>query len=374
MGPGSRRLRPGRQIAGRKPRMKMRSFDVCQCGAPLQPIDRDVPQPQGTQVLLKMLAAGVCHSDLHIWDGYYEIGGGKKLMLADRGIKLPLTLGHENVGEVVAAGPEAKGVKVGDIRLVNPWMGCGECKVCQRGDENLCLKPQNVGVFSQGGYATHMLVPSHRHLFDIGKLTPQQAAPLACSGVTAYSALKKVAATLKDEPVVIIGAGGVGLMGVTLARKMGAKDVIIVDIDAGKRDAAMKAGATAAVDGSAADAAAQIQKATGGGAWAVIDFVGSSQTVNLAIASITKGGSVVVVGLFGGDVTVPTPYLPTRAMTLRGSYVGSQTDIAELLELVNRTGVPPVPIRTRPLAEVNDALNDLRAGKVTGRVVLTPAA
>jgi len=354
--------------------MKMRSFQVCQCGAPLQMNEAEMPRPAGTQVLLKMLAAGVCHSDLHIWDGYYEIGGGKKLMLADRGIKLPLTMGHENVGEVVALGPDAKGVKVGDVRLVNPWMGCGECKVCRRGDENLCLKPQNVGVFSQGGYATHMLVPSHRHLFDIGKLTPQQAAPLACSGVTAYSALKKVEATLKDEPVVIIGAGGVGLMGVTLAKKMGAKDVIIVDIDQVKRDAAMKAGATAAVDGSAADAVAQIQKATGGGAWAVIDFVGSGQTVNLAVASLTKGGSVVVVGLFGGDITVPTPYLPLRAMTLRGSYVGSQTDMAELLELVNRTGMPPVPIRTRPLEDVNDALNDLRAGKVTGRVVLTPAA
>src|SRR5437588_933967 len=354
--------------------MKMRSFQVCQCGAPLQMNEAETPKPAGTQVLLKMLAAGVCHADLHIWDGYYEIGGGKKLMLADRGIKLPLTMGHENVGEVVALGPEAKGVKVGDVRLVNPWMGCGQCKVCQLGDENLCLTPQNVGVFSQGGYATHLLAPHPRHLFDIGNLKPEQAAPLACSGVTAFSALKKVSATLKDEPVVIIGAGGVGLMGVTLARKMGAKEVIVVDIDAGKRDAAMKAGATAAVDGSAADAVAQIQKATGGGAWAVIDFVGSSETVNLAVASIIKGGSVVVVGLFGGDVTVPTPYLPLRAMTLRGSYVGSQSDIAELLELVNRTGMPPVPIRTRPLEQVNDALNDLRAGKVTGRVVLTPAA
>src|SRR5205085_4801734 len=258
-----------------------------------------------------------------------EIGGGKKLMLADRGIKLPLTMGHENVGEVVALGPEAKGVKVGAACLVNPWMGCGQCKVCQRGDENLCLTPQNVGVFSQGGYATHMLTPHPRHLFDIGNLKPEQAAPLACSGVTAYSALKKVAGTLKDEPVVIIGAGGVGLMGVTLARKMGAKEVVIVDIDAGKREAAVKAGATKAVDGGAADAVAQIQKATGGGAWATVDFVGSGATVNLAVNSLTKGGSVVVVGLFGGDITVPTPYLPLRAMTLRGSYVGSQTDMAE---------------------------------------------
>src|SRR5262245_41777934 len=193
--------------------MRMRSFQVCECGAPLHVNERETPKPEGAQVLLKMLAAGVCHSDLHIWDGYYEIGGGKKLMLADRGIKQPLTMGHENVGEVVALGPEAKGVKVGDVRLVNPWMGCGQCKVCQRGDENLCLTPQNVGVFSQGGYATHLLAPHPRHLFDIGNLNPEQAAPLACSGVTAFSALKKVSATLKDEPVVIIGAGGVGLMG-----------------------------------------------------------------------------------------------------------------------------------------------------------------
>jgi D-arabinose 1-dehydrogenase-like Zn-dependent alcohol dehydrogenase len=283
-------------------------------------------------------------------------------------------MGHENVGKIVGAGPDAHGAKVGDVRLVNPWMGCGECKVCRRGDENLCLKPQNIGVFAQGGYATHLLAPHPRHLFDIGTLTPAQAAPLACSGVTAYSALRKVAATLQDEPLVIIGAGGVGLMGVTLARKMGAQDVIVVDIDAAKREAALQIGATAAIDGGAPDAAKQIQRATGGGAWAVIDFVGASSTVNLALASITKGGTIVVVGLFGGDVTVPTPFLPLRAMTLRGSYVGSQSDIAELLELVNRTGMPPVPIRTRPLAEVGDALNELRAGKIVGRVVLTPTA
>jgi alcohol dehydrogenase, propanol-preferring len=354
--------------------MKMRSFQVCQCGAPLQMNETEAPKPQGTQVLLKMLAAGVCHSDLHIWDGYYEIGGGKRLMLADRGIKLPLTMGHENVGEVVALGPQAEGAKLGDVRLVNPWMGCGKCKVCQRGDENLCLTPQNVGVFTHGGYATHLLAPHPRHLFAIGNLSPEQAAPLACSGVTAYSALKKVASTLPEEAVVIIGAGGVGLMGVTLAQKMGAKEIVIVDIDAAKRDAALKAGATKAVDGGAADAVKQIQAATGGGAWATVDFVGSSATVNLAVNSTIKGGSVVVVGLYGGDITVPTPYLPLRALTLRGSYVGSQSDMAELLDLVQRTGMPPVPIKTRPLEDVNATLNDLRAGKIIGRVVLTAAA
>jgi D-arabinose 1-dehydrogenase-like Zn-dependent alcohol dehydrogenase len=150
--------------------------------------------------------------------------------------------------------------------------------------------------------------------------------------------------------------------------------VIVVDLDATKREAALKAGATAAIDGGAADAVAQIQGATGGGAWSVIDFVGSGSTVNMAIGSIVvKGGTIVVVGLFGGDITLPTPYLPLRAMTLRGSYVGSHTEMAELLELVDRTGVPPVPIRTRPLSEVGAALDDLRAGRIVGRVVLRPA-
>jgi len=352
----------------------MRSYQVCECGAPLRLAEGDVPTPQGSEVLMKVLAAGVCHSDLHIWDGYYEVGGGKRLNLIQRGIKLPLTMGHENVGEVIEVGPEASGVKVGDVRLVNPWIGCGLCKVCLRGEENLCVKPQSIGVYAQGGYATHLVVSHPRHLFDIGKLSPRDAAPLACSGVTAYSALKKVQATLTDEPLVIIGAGGVGLMGITLARMMGAREVIAVDIDAAKRDAALTAGATLAIDGAAPDAVKQIQAATGGGAWGVIDFVGSGQTANLAIAAIVKGGTVVVVGLFGGDVTVPTPFLPLRAMTLRGSYVGSSHDIAELLELVNRKGMPQVPIRTRPLDDVSAALGDLRAGKVVGRVVLMPAA
>jgi D-arabinose 1-dehydrogenase-like Zn-dependent alcohol dehydrogenase len=348
----------------------MRSYQVCRCGAPLQLAEGEAPAPQGTQVLLKVRAAGVCHSDLHIWDGYYEIGGGRQLNLIDRGIKLPLTMGHENVGEVVALGPEATGVKVGDVRLVNPWIGCGSCKVCRGGEENLCTQPRFVGVFAQGGYATHLTVPHARHLFDIGTLAPHEAAPLACSGVTAYAALKKVQPMLAREPVVVIGAGGVGLMAVTLARKMGAAEVIAVDIDPAKRAAALQAGATQAIDGGAPDAVAQIQAATGGGAWSVLDFVGSGQTVNLAIASITKGGTVVVVGLFGGEVTVPTPFLPMRAMTLRGSYVGSHGELAELLELVQRTGMPAVPIRTRPLDEVADALDDLRAGRVVGRVVL----
>jgi alcohol dehydrogenase, propanol-preferring len=254
----------------------MRSFQVCECGAPLQCNELPDPKPAGTEVLLKVLAAGVCHSDLHLSDGYFDLGGGKKLSILDRGMKLPTTLGHENVGEVVAVGPDARGVKVGDRRLVDPWMGCGECNVCKRGDEQLCTKPSSIGVFRQGGYSTHLMVPHPRYLFDIGKLTPTQAAPLACSGVTTYGALKKVGPTLTTEPTVIIGAGGLGLMCIAIHKAMGGKSVIVVDIDPKKREAAKAAGADMVFDGGTPDAAAQIVAATNGGVWAVIDLVGSS--------------------------------------------------------------------------------------------------
>jgi propanol-preferring alcohol dehydrogenase len=349
----------------------MRMFQVCQCGAPLQLNEKPTPQPTGSEILLKTIAAGVCHSDLHIWDGYYDLGAGKKLDLLGRGIKLPLTMGHENVGEVVAVGPEAKGVKIGARVLAHPWMGCGECSVCKRGDEQLCKTPRNLGVFSDGGYADYIVVPHPRYLFDIGDMAPEKVAPLACSGITTFSALKKAGAIMKDEPLVIIGAGGLGLMCLALNKMMGNKGAIVVDIDPVKRDAAMKAGANAVVDGKAPDAAAQIIKLTNGGAWAVNDYVGSSATVQLGVDCITKGGKVIVVGLFGGDITVSTPFFPLRAMAIQGSYVGSLPEMKELLDLVRAKGLPPIPMTTRPLDQVASALDDLRAGKVIGRVVLT---
>jgi len=351
----------------------VKSYDVCECGAPLRLMQRPTPKPTGTEVLLKVIAAGVCHSDLHISDGYYDLGGGKRLLLSDRGVKLPLTMGHENVGEVVATGPEAVGVKIGDRRLVHPWLGCGECAVCRRGDEQLCRTPFSIGVFRSGGYADHLLVPHPRYLFDIRGIAPEKAAPLACSGITTYGALKKVGPLLQEEPVVIIGAGGLGLMCLALHRAMGGKAAILVDIDPTKREAARRAGAQAVIDGNAAEAAKEIIEATKGGAWAVIDLVGASRTVQLGVDSLVKGGKIIVVGLFGGDITVPTPSLPLRAMTIQGSYVGSLTEMAELLDLVRRKGAPDLPVATRPLAAVNDALNDLKAGKVIGRLVLMPA-
>ncbi len=350
----------------------MKSYDVCECGAPLQLMERPTPTPAGSEVLLKVVAAGVCHSDLHIWEGYYDLGGGKRLKLSDRGVKLPLTMGHENVGEVVAVGPEAKGVEIGDRKLVQPWLGCGVCAMCRLGEEQMCRTPFSIGVFRAGGYADHLLVPHPRYLFDIGDIAPERAAPLACSGITTYGALKKVGPLLREEPIVIIGAGGLGLMCLSLHKKMGGKAAIVVDIDPVKREAAEKAGAVAAIDAGAPDAAKKIVAATDGGAWAVIDFVGASVTAQLALDSLCKGGKLIIVGLFGGDITLPLPSVPLRALTIQGSYVGSLNEMAELLELVRREGVPDLPVATRPLAAVNDALNELKSGKVIGRLVLTP--
>jgi alcohol dehydrogenase, propanol-preferring len=153
---------------------------------------------------------------------------------------------------------------------------------------------------------------------------------------------------------------------------MGGHSAIVVDVHPAKRKAAKEAGAAHVVDGGAADAAQQIIDLTQGGAWAVVDLVGSSQSARIGFDSLIKGGKYIIVGLYGGDLTVSLPPLPMRALSIQGSYVGSLPEMTELMELVRRTGAPQVPVATRPLDEVNTVLDNLRAGKVIGRVVLTP--
>jgi D-arabinose 1-dehydrogenase-like Zn-dependent alcohol dehydrogenase len=244
--------------------------------------------------------------------------------------------------------------------------------VCRRQDEHLCTKPRFLGVFRAGGYADHLLVPHARYLLDIGDLDPAHAAPYACSGVTTYSALKKVADVMTREPVLVIGAGGLGLMCLSLLKAMGGKGAIVADIDEKKREAALKAGALAAIDAGAPDAAKQIMTAAGGGLWAAIDYVGASTTVQLGVDCLIKGGKLVVVGLFGGDVTVPTAFFPLRAMTVQGSYVGNLKETQELLDLVARVKPAQIPTEERRLDAANAALEDLRAGRLVGRAVLVP--
>ena len=355
----------------------MKSFMVAEFNAPLKEVDQPTPQPTGSQVLIKVKAAGVCHSDLHIWEGGYDLGHGRKpLSLKDRGVSLPRTMGHESVGEIVAFGPDVKAsdngdLRIGDVALVYPWIGCGKCATCLAGDENMCLKPASLGVYCDGGYADHMTVPNPRYLLNLRGLDPVTAAPYACSGVTTYSALKKVEADF-GSPIVIIGAGGLGLMALSLLKAMGGKGAIVVDIDARKREAAEQAGALATVDGGAADALEQLAQKAGGPIRAVIDLVGNAKTTQLGFDCLSKGGKLVIVGLFGGGATFALPLIPIKALTIQGSYVGNLRETQELLDLVRSKKIAPIPVTPMPLAKANEALVELQKGRLVGRAVLTP--
>lgn len=355
----------------------MKSFQVTEFNAPLTEVDHPTPQPAGKQVLIKVKAAGVCHSDLHIWQGGYDLGHGRKpLSLKDRGVSLPLTMGHETVGEVVAFGPDVtaadKGdLKIGDVALVYPWLGCGSCDICASDDENMCPKPNALGVYCDGGYADHMTVPKAKYLLNLKGLDPVTAAPYACSGVTTYSALKKVEEHF-NTPIVIFGAGGLGLMALSLLKAMGGKGAIVVDIDARKREAAEAAGALATVDGKAPDALEQLAKKAGGPIRAVIDLVGNAATAQLGFDCLAKGGKLVMVGLFGGGAPWALPLIPIKAITIQGSYVGNLRETRELLDLVRSKKIAAIPVTTMPLASANQALSDLQKGKLVGRAVLTP--
>ena len=348
----------------------MRAWAVVENEAPLKEIELPTPEPKGTEVLLETTYCGVCHSDLHIWEGRYDLGGGKIMNLKDRGLSLPIAMGHEIVGRVVKLGPEAKGVKVGDIRIVFPWVGCGTCAACLADEDNMCLTPKSLGVYQHGGYATHVVAPHPRHLVDPGSLDPAVAATYACSGITVFSAIKKVMPLPADEPIVLVGAGGLGLNAIAVLRAMKHRNIVVVDISAEKRAAAEKAGATKTVDGSGEGVTKRIVEACGGQPIAVIDLVNGTASARFAFDSLRKGGKLVQVGLFGGELTLALPLMPIRALTVQGSYVGNVKELRELVALAQAGEVPALPVQTVPQRDANDALMRLRDGKVTGRLVL----
>ncbi|MEE9251323.1 MAG: alcohol dehydrogenase [Alphaproteobacteria bacterium] len=350
----------------------MKSYQVTEFGAALEPAVTETPEPKGTEVLLRVKACGVCHSDIHFWRGGYDLGGGKWLALQDRGMELPLVMGHEAVGEVVALGPEATSLFVGDTRLAFPWIGCGKCNHCLEGNENDCVNMRSIGVFSPGAYADHVMVPHPRYLLDISGIPEANACTLACAGVTTYSALTKTLPLPTEDKVVIIGAGGLGLTGIGIARGYLDHELIVVDIEDKKLEAARKAGAAHVVNSRSSDAVEKIRELTGGGAGAVVDFVASSATAQLGIGAVRKGGKYIAVGLYGGDITLSLPLLPLRHLTIRGSYVGKLSELHELIDLVRGGNVEPVPVETRPLDHVTKTLKDLDDGRIVGRVVLVP--
>ena len=351
----------------------MKAWAVIENGAPLQEIELPTPEPTGTQVLLETTHCGVCHSDLHIWEGHYDLGQGKVMNLKDRGVVLPLAMGHEIVGRVVKLGPDATGVAVGDIRIVFPWVGCGTCASCLAEEDNMCLNGRALGVYQNGGYGTHVVAPHPRHLVDPGTIDPSVAATYACSGITVYSAIKKVMPIAADEPIVLVGAGGLGLNAIAVLKALGHRNIISVDVSAAKLEAATAAGATGTVVASGEGTAARIIAVAGGQVGAIIDLVNGTATARFSFDALRKGGKLIQVGLFGGELTLPLPLMAIRALTVQGSYVGNPKELRELVALAQAGTLQALPVTEVPPSQAYDALMRLRDGKVTGRVVLRSA-
>jgi propanol-preferring alcohol dehydrogenase len=297
------------------------------------------------------------------------------MSLVDRGVTLPLAMGHEIVGRVAKLGPDAKGVKVGDLRIVYPWLGCGTCETCLAEEDNMCVKAaRSLGVYQNGGYGTHVIAPHPRHLIDPGNVDPAVAATYACSGITVWSAIKKAMPLPPNEAIVLVGAGGLGLNAIKVLLALKHQNIISVDISPEKRETALKAGAHQVVDGLGPDVAKRIVDAAGGPVLAVIDLVNGTQTARFAFGALRKGGKLIQVGLFGGELMLPLPIMAIRALTVQGSYVGNPKELRELIKLAQEGSLSALPVATVPQSQADEALMRLRDGKVTGRLVLKAEA
>jgi D-arabinose 1-dehydrogenase-like Zn-dependent alcohol dehydrogenase len=347
----------------------MRRQSLIAYGHPLCETAVDCPKPHGSEVLVRIDRCGVCHSDLHMQDGYFKLGGDKRLDIT-AGRTLPFTLGHEIAGHVESVGSEACDVQLNHGVAVYPWIGCGTCSACQQGEENLCARPCHLGIAVDGGFATHVLVPHPRYLLEYDPLSPALAGAYMCSGLTAYAALKRLGNHAQQGAVLLLGLGGVGMMGLSLARAMFANAPLVADIDPVKRDAAAKIGITA-FDPADQGARKAVLAATGGGVRGVCDFVGSENSLTFATSVLARGGKVVVTGLLGGTFTSAVAMFPMKAMTIEGALTGTLAEAREVLALARTGKVAPIPITERPLPDAQAVLDDLRAGKILGRVVLT---
>jgi D-arabinose 1-dehydrogenase-like Zn-dependent alcohol dehydrogenase len=350
--------------------MTMLSYDVVEWGKPLRKAERKTPTPQGTEVLLRLKYCGVCHSDVHIRDGYFELGGGKRFHMSERRMSLPAILGHEPYGTVVAIGPEAGATPLGADRLVYPWTGCGTCERCRERKDNDCVAASCIGLQRPGGYADHLLVPHPRYLIDAGGIDPAWAATLSCSGLSAYAAVAKLNSIPRAEWVAVVGAGGLGLNAIAMLRAAGHERIIAIDIDAAKLYAAAEMGAAAVLDGLGAEAAQRLLRISNGPIYGAIDLVGTADTAKFALGTLRKGGRLILVGLYGGEMPLSLVSLIQRALTIQGSYLGTLDELKKVVALARLGKLTPIPIQKRPLSEINRVLDELKAGAIVGRVVV----
>src|SRR5918996_949062 len=256
----------------------MKAARIVKLNEPLQVQELQTSTPKGTQVLIKVQSVGVCHSDVHVWEGYYEGIGGQPLKTTDRGVKYPLTPGHEIAGIIDSLGEQTEGFAKNEKVLVYPWIGDGLCPACRVGEENLWDKPRSLGIYNDGGYADYVLVPSYKYLVKLGdEIDTDVSAPLSCSALTAYGAVKNGNLTPNDN-VVIVGTGGLGLMAIQLAKAITGSRIIALDLDDDKLKAAKRNGADISINSKKEDTIKSVMEITDKmGADAVIDFVNASK-------------------------------------------------------------------------------------------------
>ncbi|MGA6989641.1 MAG: alcohol dehydrogenase [Nitrososphaeraceae archaeon] len=352
----------------------MKAARIVNVNEPLQIQELQTPKPKGSQVLIKVQSSGVCHSDVHVWEGYYEGIGGQPLKTTDRGVKYPLTPGQEIAGIVDSLGEQVEGFSKNESVLVYPWIGEGMCPACRIGEENLCDKPRSLGIYNDGGYAEYVLVPNYKYLVKIGDddMDTDISAPLSCAGLTAYGAVKNANLT-PDDNVVIVGTGGLGLMSIQLVRAVTGARIIAMDIDDKKLQVAKKEGADIIVNSKKEDPIKAVIELTDKlGADAVIDFVNATKSVEADMQFLRRRAKLVLVGLFGGELRLSLVSMPTRAYKIIGSYTGSLQDMVELVSLAKRGVIRPVVSNRFKLDQAGEALQMLKDGKIIGRGVINP--
>jgi len=328
-------------------------------------VDVPLPQPGTGEVLLRVLAAGVCRTDLSL----VRSGG--------HGLALPVTLGHEIVGEVVAAGERAHAPEPGTLVAVYELLGCGACSACGRGADNLCLDvvPGAIGITRDGGMAEQVLVPA-RNLVPLGHVDPVQAAPLTDAGLTALHAVEHGRRLLEPgSTAVVVGIGGLGHMAVQFLRATSDARVVTVDVDRGRLDFAADLGADHGVL-AGADAAAGILAANSGRrVEVVLDFVGSQASLDLAAQVARRGGAIVITGGGGGELSIKAEMgagrAPDREVTIVHTFGGTRGDLERALTLAE-AGKVSTHTEVYQLQDAGRALEDLEAGRVLGRAVLVP--
>ncbi|HEY9388059.1 MAG TPA: alcohol dehydrogenase [Nitrososphaeraceae archaeon] len=350
----------------------MKCARIIKTNEPLRVDDLLLPKPRFDQVVVRVKCTGVCHSDLHLWEGGYAGPQGSFMKVEDRGVRFPLIPGHEVAGTVEDIGESVNSYQVGEQVLVYPWIGEGLCPACRVGEEHLCDSPRTLGIYQDGGYSESILVPSYKYLIRTDGLDINSIASLACSGLTAYTAVKKANVQAGDT-LVIVGAGGLGLMAVQLAKAITNARIIIADINDSKLQEAKRLGAHETINSIMVDPVKTIKDITGGlGSEAVLDFVNNTKTAPNSINMLRKRGKLVMVGLFGGSLDMNLALIPLRAYTLTGAYTGKFADLVELIVLAKMGKIQSVVSKKFRLDEANEALEELKAGKIIGRAVLNP--